>query len=320
MSFLDDYKTLQLKTPRVGMIHLKQTNSDFCYNIDECKNCYLIANAVKNEDCMYGRDFYGNTDCVDCDHILNCTLCCETINCHYCYNCSHLQDSENCHDCEYGYDLKGCRNCFGCASLRNKEYYIYNTSYHPDEYKKKLEEIKKNAKESTEEIGKHFEETKFKTPRVYAVQTNSENFFGNYINHSQNAYEAFDVLECQDVGYIAEAKYIKDSYDIFVLEHGELCYNISSAHIMHNCNCCFFSTSCSDCEYSELLFNCDYCFGCIALHLKKYHILNKPYKKEEYFKEVAKIKEELRSQGLYGELIIPPSYVLEDTVGSWRVM
>lgn len=87
MSFLDDYKTLQLKTPRVGMIHLKQTNSEFCYNIDECKNCYLLANAVKNEDCMYGRDFYNNQDCVDCDHILNCTLCYEVINCHYCYNC-----------------------------------------------------------------------------------------------------------------------------------------------------------------------------------------------------------------------------------------
>jgi len=317
MSFIEDFSQLQLSTPRIGMIQLKHVNSAFCYNIDECKNCYLLANAVVNEDCMYGRDFYNNQDCVDCDHILNCTLCYEVINCRYVYNSNQMQDSENCSDCEYGYDLKGCRNCFGCASLRNKEYHIFNIQYKPDEYKEKLAEL--NAKPK-EEIEKLFDEVKLKTPRVYCVQLNSENFFGNYIDHCQNTFYAFDVVECQDAAYIYESKTCKDSYDIMVLEDSELCYNISSCHIMHNCDCCYFATSCSDCHYSELLFNCDHCFGCVGLHLKKYHILNQPYKPEEYFARVAEIKKELLSQNLYGVLTIPPTYPIEDTVGSWRVM
>lgn len=317
MSFLNDYAALQLKTPRIGMIHLKHTNSDFCYNIDECKNCYLLANAVANEDCMYGRDFYNNTDSVDCDHVLHCTLCYEVINCHYCYNCDHMQDSENCNDCSHGYDLRGCRNCFGCASLRNKEYQIFNKQYRPDEYRQKLSELKQKPQD---EIEKLFEEVKLTTPRVYCVQTNSENFFGNYIHHCQNTLYAFDVVECQDTMYVYESKKLKDCVDILILEDAELCYNISSCHVANNCNCCFFSANITDCEYSELLFNCEYCFGCVALHHKKYHILNKQYEKAEYFAKVAEIKQELRNQNLYGVLTIPPTYPIEDTVGSWKVM
>lgn len=266
---------------------------------------------------MYGRDFYNNQDCVDCDHIIHCTLCYEVINCRYAYNCSHLQDSENCNDCDYGYDLKGCRNCFGCATLRNKQYQIFNVQHSKEDYEQKLKELKQKPKEETENL---FNKVKLKTPRVYCVQNNSENFFGNYVDHCQNTLYAFDVVECQDTMYIYEAKKCRDSYDIFVLEDSELCYNLSSCHVMHNCNCCFFSSNDSDCEYSELLINCDHCFGYIALHHKKYHILNKPYEKEAYFAKVAEIKQELLSQNLYGVLTLPPTYPIEDTVGSWRVM
>jgi len=234
-----------------------------------------------------------------------------------------MQDCENCNDCEYGYDLKGCRNCFGCASLRNKEYQIFNVQYKPEEYKTRLAELKENAKSSPtskEKNEKLFEEIKLKTPRVYCTQTNSENFFGNYIDHCQNTFYAFDVVECQDTGYIYESKKVKDSYDIMVLEDSELCYNLSSCHVMHNCDCCFFTTNCSDCHYSELLFNCDHCFGCVSLHHKKYHILNQPYEPEEYFKKVEEIKKELRDQNLYGVLTIPSTYPSEDTVENWKVM
>jgi len=316
MSFTEDYAQLQLKIPRIGMIQLINTNSDYCYNADRCKNCYMLANTVNNEDCMYGRDFYHNKDCVDCDHIFKCTLCYESINCKNCYDCNYLQDCENSSNCEYGYDLRGCKDCFGCSSLRQKQFCIFNKQYSQDEYEKLLPEAKKTHQKSEE----NFEKVKLETPRVYCVQRNSENFFGNYIDHSKNAYHAFDVVECEDIAYTAEAKSLKDCCDIFVLEYSELCYNISSCHKMYNCNCCFYSAESKNCEYSELLFNCENCFGCIALHHKKYHILNQPYEPEEYFRKVAEIKKELLSQNLYGILTIPPTYPQEDTVENWTTM
>ena len=296
------------------MIQLSNVNSDFCYNADRCKNCYMLANTVDNEDCMYGRDFYHNRDSVDCDHVFRCTLCYEGVNIKNCYNCDYLQDCESCTDCRYGYDLKGCRNCVGCASLRNKEYCLFNQQLSPSVFNEKVKEL------SDEAIFDGFGNVKLKTPRLYSIQSNSENSIGNYIHHCQNAYMAFDAVECQDVGYIAEAKSIKDSWDIFVLEYSELCYNLSSCHKMYNCNCCFFSSESKDCEYSELMLNCDHCFGCVSLHHKKYHILNKPYSEEEYFKEVARIKEEMKGEGVLGELWLPSTYPEKDTVLMWEVM
>lgn len=292
------------------MVHLKNVNSEYTYNSDRCKNCYLLANTVGNEDCMYGRDFYDNQDCVDCDHVLKCILCYECVNCKYCYNSDHCTDCENCTDCLYGYDLRGCRNCIGCAGLRNKEYCIFNEPYKPDKYRKEAKKLSDNK------IQKGFEGTQLKSPRIYAVNTNAENFTGNYVHHCQNAYQCFDVVECQDVAYLDECKNVKDSYDVFVLEYGELCYEISSCHILNNCNFCFFCVSSTDCEYSEILFNCEHCFGCISLHHKKYHILNRPYEKEEYFQKVA----ELRKEPWYAKEHLSSTYAFGDTVAVWPVL
>jgi hypothetical protein len=312
MNFVKELEELQAKTPRIGQIRLNNVNSDYTAQTDRLKNCYLIANAVGNEDCMYGRDFYGNTDCADCDHVRECILCYECLNCERCYDCRDLQDCTGCNNCEYGYDLVSCKNCFGCSGLRNKEYHIFNELVSALEYEKRIAEL------SSEEVWAGFEKVKKNVPRVYAMQSKSENFTGNYVYHCQNTHECFDVVECQDVGYLIECKNMRDCYDVSILEDAELCYNISSSHVLTNCNCCYFCVTSVNCDHSELLFNCEDCFGCISLQRKKYHILNKPYEKEEYFKKVAEIKEELGS--MYGEMLIPPTYEVDDTVLVWPTM
>ncbi len=308
IDFLEEYRKLQLKTPRLSTFILNSVNSDYCYNTKDSKNCYLIANAVKNENCMYGRDFYDNTDCVDCDHVKTCTLCYECLNCNNCYNCDYLQDSLNCNDCSYGYFLKGCRDCVGCVGLKQKRFYIFNVAYSEAEYRSKVAGL------TADETAKSFEDLKRRIPRVYATQIDSENCSGDDVFYSRNINGAFQVQECQDGGYLMECKKVTDSWDITVLEQAELCYQISSCHVMHNCNFCFFCVECSDVEFGECLMSCQHCFGCISLHRKKYHILNEPYSAEEYFKKVAELKDQLREQGMYGQMLIPPTFPLEDTV------
>ncbi|MFA6528010.1 MAG: hypothetical protein WCT46_00545 [Candidatus Gracilibacteria bacterium] len=314
MFFFDELLALQKNTPRIGSIRLKNTNSEYTHNTDQCKNCYLLANAVGNEDCMYGRDFYGNANCVDCDHILKCTLCYECLNSKECWNCSYLQDCANCLDCDYGYYLKDCQNCIGCVGLRKKQYHIFNRPYSPEEYAK----IKKSI--TRDQIASGFEELKLKVPRVFAIQLNVENCIGESILNSRNIYEGFDVNDCEDCTYVAETKDVKDSMDISVLEHGELCYECSSNHILYNSHFCSMCTSCSNLEYCEQMFNSKNCFGCIGLNHKEYCILNKQYTPEEYEKQVAEIKVRLKEEGTYGRFFLPSTYPLEDTVAGWRCL
>ena len=45
--------------------------------------------------------------------------------------------------------------------------------------------------------------------------------------------------------------------------------------------------------FSEDCHNCTYCFGCVGLHQKDFHIFNKPYGRTEYFNKVAALKKTL---------------------------
>lgn len=313
-NFLEEYKKLQLKTPRLSSFLLNATNSDYCFNVDQAKNLYLVSNAVNNQDCMYGRDFYDCSDCLDCDHVKNCSLCFGCINCRNCYNCNFLQESDSCTDCNYGYHLRGCKNCVGCADLTHKEFYIFNKPYSKKEYLEKLKTL------GDEEIKSEFQKIKLQAPHVNLAVINSENCGGNCIYNSKNIDESYDVYDSQDSGYCLESKKLKDCYDITILENSELCYQVCSSHVLNNCSFCYFCVNGSDLEFCECVIASEFCFGCISLHRKKYYILNQPYSKEEYFKTTAAIKAELRSKNLYGKMLIPPTFPRTDTVAIWDRM
>lgn len=65
----------------------------------------------------------------------------------------------------------------------------------------------------------------------------------------------------------------------------------------HNCSYCVQSEHCSDSSYlilSENCSDCVFCFGCVGLVEKEFHILNEPFSRDEYFKRVAELKESFR--------------------------
>lgn len=314
IDFLEEYRKLQLKTPRPSAFIVNAVNSDFCYNVDQAKNLYLIANGVKDQDCLYGRDVYGCIDCVDCDHIKDCTLLYGCINCRNCYNGDFLQDSESCSDCRYGYFLKNCKNCVGCAGLSHREFYIFNEPYSPEEYRKKIASL------SDPQIREGFERVKRQTPRANLTVINSEMSSGNGVYHSRNIYHSYDVINCEDSGYLIESKDLKDCYDCSILEKSQLCYQLSSSFGMNNSNFCYFCMESSDLEYCENVVASEFCFGCISLHRKKYYILNQPYSPEEYFRITAEIKADLRARNLYGKMLIPSTYPRSETVAAWDRM
>jgi hypothetical protein len=41
------------------------------------------------------------------------------------------------------------------------------------------------------------------------------------------------------------------------------------------------------------LSDCNYCFGCIGLSRKDFHVLNRPLSRTEYFQVVEKLRREL---------------------------
>jgi hypothetical protein len=48
---------------------------------------------------------------------------------------------------------------------------------------------------------------------------------------------------------------------------------------------------------SSALSECTYCFGCVGLRQKEFHILNEPYSQQDYFRITARLSRELDLSG-----------------------
>jgi hypothetical protein len=318
--FIQQYKQLMLKAPRIALVNMKATNSEYCTWSISNKNCYMCFAADHNEDCMWCRWLYFSKDCTDCNNMHKSTLCYECLDSNGCYNSNHLQDCENCTDCDYCYDCIGCNNCIGCAGQRHAQYKIFNKQYSKDDYFHMLTKItqaqKINPAQAHEQLADLTEQTKQQTPRKYVHMINAENCTGDYIYNSKNCHDSFDINDSEDCGYICEAvDKIKDCYDIFALEQAEMCYE-GVSNWGFNINFSIGVWFSSNLEYCDTCQNCKDCFGCISLRAKQYCILNRQYSPEEYARTKATIIEDMREKDLYGKWFPESPYQFEDTLAA----
>lgn len=115
--------------------------------------------------------------------------------------------------------------------------------------------------------------------------------YGDYLYQCHNCLYCFDSFKLEDSIYcsVAWGKNLVDCQDTIL---SELCYECI------RCRDCYGSTylldceRCQNCHFSSLCVSCSDCFGCVGLKYKKYCIFNKQYSKEEYFKEVERLKKE----------------------------
>lgn len=80
-----------------------------------------------------------------------------------------------------------------------------------------------------------------------------------------------------------------------------LSYEVVESYESANIKFSYFIRDGLDLEYCLECHNCQYCFGCIGLRNKKYHIFNKPYPEKDYWQELDKIKVKMLNDGEYGE-------------------
>lgn len=146
-SIKEKFEKLLYSMPHV---YAKLINCEDCVgnHLINCKNCFYTFDTKDSEDCIYlMRDVHKVKDCVDCCHIHESELCYNLMSSMNAYNCNNCFWCINSSNCEYCFCINDCKNCFGCVNLRYKEYCILNKQYSPEEYQKKVAEIKKDLKE-----------------------------------------------------------------------------------------------------------------------------------------------------------------------------
>lgn len=237
-------------------------------------------------------------DCSDCAQSVKCQLCYECVDCINSYNCNYSIQCEQAVDCDYCYDCVSCNNCFGCAGLRRRENYIFNEKFSKEEYIARLAELKKMP---CAQVLQMLKPLLLKVPRIAVYGKNNEDSFGDNIHNCKDSFWAFDSFGLRDCYYMYFGDDSKNLYDCTHLGWSEWCYEIMSGG---NLNSCIFCSGCwfsNELEYCELVYNSHDCFGCVSRNHAEYCILNIPHPKEEYFKKVAEIKNEMKRDGTYGK-------------------
>ncbi|MFE8600994.1 caib/baif family protein [Archangium violaceum] len=107
---------------------------------------------------------------------------------------------------------------------------------------------------------------------------------------------------CEGCERCANCMFCKDCDSCYQCTHCtrcELCNNCShcvDCKQCHNCAYCVQSENCTSSAYLVLCRNMsdsNYCFGSVGLSKKDFHILNVPFPRTEYFKQVKRLRAEM---------------------------
>jgi len=303
--FFPQFKSLLNKVPALAILNddgIASTNCQYTNYFALGKNCYMVINSWKIEDCAYSFCLVGARNVIDCGIILE--------GAEHLYHAVHVDTSSRSRyvfnsvgllDCAYCYDCRNCSNCFMSIGLRNKQYCFQNKQYTKGEYEKILKSYALNTWSGAERARKEFAAFILQYPHRYANITNSVNCTGDYLVNSKNSKHCYIMVRGENSKYFERGDTIRDSYDCLSGGEQELCYDSINPDNSYRA---LFTSYChknSDVSYSDSCQSSEHLFGCAGLKNAKYCILNKQYTKREYEEIVPKFIEKMKENGEYGE-------------------
>ncbi len=299
-NFFEQFQELLLKVPHMALVNddgIASVNCEYTQDFAFSKNCYMSFIGWKVENVMYTYYISAGNDIMDSMFIRSKNeWVYEFIRGRNCYNTKYSQLCLACIDSQFLYNCLNCTDCFISASLVNKKYYYKNKQYSKEEYEKILASYRLDTFSGVEKAQKEYNEFILKYPNRYCSNFRVLNCLGDVLSDSKNLQNCFNVKKAENCKWVCNADTPKDSYDLTI--GGELseCYEgITCDHSSRNFFG-IFSWKDQDVEYTQHCHSSKSLFGCIGLKSKKYCILNKQYKKEEYEILIEKIKRQMNDK------------------------
>jgi len=294
--FFDQWKELFYKIPQQSLWQESSLNSEYSNYVCQVKNVYLGFSILKDsEDVYYSSNLNTSKQVVDSYNLNDSELIYEGIGLVKNYNTKYSYWSLNCIDSNFILNCNNCQNCFGCINLQNKKYCILNEQYTKEIYEEKMKELDMGSYFFIESFKKEFWNFSIKFPRKYANIVNSIECTGDELRNSKNTKNSFNCFNNENIKYGYRSPQAKDSMDIGHC-YAESAYEHALSGSENSQNIKFIingGISTNNVEYVDYCKKSSNIFGCIGLINKQYCILNKQYKKDEYFEMVEKIKKHM---------------------------
>lgn len=301
--FFDQFYNLRIKIPQYAIVRDPSSiNSEYSLNGRNLKNGYLVSGGRFSENVWYSIYINDSREIMDSQDTHNCEQCLEVILAKNLNRCFFCYFSSDCLDSYFLYDCRNCQNCFGCTNLRNKKYCFFNKQLSKDEYEKKVKSCNLDSRLGLKKAKESFWEFVKSNPVRASRSIRAIDSSGVLIINSKNCHNVTSCENAEHERYVDMVMDHKDSMDVYSSGNSELLYEVSAVGAnTTNVKFSFASKNISNSEFVINCHNCHFCFACIGLENKDYHIFNYPYKPEEYFKELDKIKSSLLNKEEYGE-------------------
>ena len=275
-------------------------NSDYTLGGKGGRDNYYSGMAFGTEGAYYCLDARFSKDVFDCNLVTSCELCYQSVGSSGCSNCSFVDDCENCINSSFLFDCKNCSDCFFSFNLRNKSYVFGNEQLTKEGYEKKIGEIDLGNRETLNDYWGKFRDFTAGAVRRNLHNVNAVNSLGEGLTDCKSCHLVFRASGSENSRYCDLVVSAKDCMDMLNTASGERNYE-SVVTLGRENRFCLFARNVNDSEYCVECKNCESCFGCVGLRDKKFHIFNKPYGEDEYWRMVDDIKSKMLQRGEYGE-------------------
>ena len=275
-------------------------NSDYSVGGLAVKDVYYSAIVYHVENVFYSHTALYSRDIGDCSIVNRSELCYNTVTSTHCHRCVFCVESTLCTDSFFLYECTNCTSCFLSSNLRNKSYVFRNEQLTKEDYEKRIQKINLGDREVFTQYTQEFLALMQKSIHRATANINAVDSLGSRMINCRNVYFGFTLLESENVRYMDNGDYMKDSMDVANSVHSEKLYEsvvASGSDILFS----MYVRNSLSVEYSSECANCKYCFGCVGLKNKEYHIFNTPYREAEYWKTFDAIKTKMLTDGEYGE-------------------
>lgn len=303
IKFFDQLHNLRMEVPASASRDYEPAESSISVASFGDVNSYFMV-ACKAKDSLFGVVAHDTENSSEVYNSTSITDSYRVVHCERIHKSTFVQESFDCMNCDFIFDCRNCENCFASTNLRNRKFVWFNEQLTEEEWKKRRSKVDLGSRSVTNQYLEKFNELVRNAIWPENFNINSDDSTGEYLTNcgtskyayygnggaQNNFWVAWAIGNCEGNAFCADPG-IQDCY-----------YSAAASH-SYNCKYCLWVTRCSDMEFSMDCYDCEHCFGCVGLRNKRFHILNKAYSEEEYWKKVDEIKSKMLDDGEYREFL-----------------
>lgn len=300
-SFFQQFAEMRSEVPRLAFYNTQSENSIYTVHSSRNKDCYLSSSLLDSEGVLYSDFLVNCRDCLDLYSSSFCELCYEAVFSTGCFSSSYIECCQSVSECYLCFDCRGSSYLVGCVSRRSARNQILNRQATREEVMQTIARLNSEP-EFRSKFLVQYEALKLSLPKREAWVTNCEESTGDYLWNCKNVHSSYNLNNVEDGCYAYESSRVKDCADVTRIAGGEAIYEcVSGVDIK-------YSAFCNLCYQCDSLLYCDNCqggsrdlLGCVSLQKKQFCILNRQYSKSDYQNLAARIIEQMKVSGEWGE-------------------